>query len=127
MATIRQDYLIHAPVEEVWASLTESPIIEKWGAGPAMFTAEVDGEFSLWGGDIYGKNTKVEPHKLLVQEWYSTSTPEQKYTVSFKLERVDSATNITLTHKDVIADDEADFAEGWASFYFEPIKALLEK
>ncbi len=126
MTTIQQEYSIHAPLEEVWASLTKASIIEKWGAGPATFVAEVDGKFSLWGGDIYGKNTKVEPQKLLVQEWYSTSTPEQKYTVSFMLEKIESATKVTLIHENVLLQDEEDFAEGWASFYFEPIKALLE-
>jgi len=35
--------------------------IEGWGAGPAKMDEKVGTEFSLWDGEVWGKNIKVIP------------------------------------------------------------------
>ena len=69
MKTIKQTYLINAPLENVWQSLVDPKIIDDWGGGPAKMSEENGTEFSLWGGDIHGKNIEVIPNKKLVQDW----------------------------------------------------------
>lgn len=55
MKTIKQTYLINASRQDVWQALIDPVIIDKWGGGPARMNDRVGTEFSLWGGDIYGK------------------------------------------------------------------------
>lgn len=126
MSTIKQIYIIKASTNKVWDALTKTELIEKWTAGPAKFDAREGGKFSLWGGDIDGTNTKVVPGKLLQEDWYSHSTSDRCYKVSFSLNEKDGVTTVTLLHKGVADNEEKDFANGWRDYYFEPIKKLLE-
>ena len=66
--TINQEYVIDSPAAEVWNALTNTDYIEKWGGGPIKMDDKVGSEFSLWGGDIHGKNIEVVENKKLVQE-----------------------------------------------------------
>lgn len=56
MKTIKQTYLIKASLQDVWQALIDPVIIAKWGGGPAQMNDKVGTEFTLWGGEIYGKN-----------------------------------------------------------------------
>lgn len=60
MKTIKQTYQINAPSSRVWQALIDPKIIDKWGGGPAHMNDKVGTEFTLWGGDIYGKNLRLE-------------------------------------------------------------------
>ena len=122
---IQQKYLIKAPVEKVWAALTDEKIINKWGGGPVKFDKKVGGKFSFWGGDIWGKNLEIEENKRLVQEWYGGDWKKPSK-VTFKLMGDDDKTIVDLEHKDVPAGEEADFADGWKRYYVGEIKKLLE-
>ena len=126
MLTIEQNYSINAPAEKVWDALTSTELMEKWGAGPVKFDARVGGKFSLWGGDIDGTNTKVEPNKLLEQDWYSHSTSDRRYKVSFSLHEKAGVTEVKVVHEGVTDSEFQDFADGWRDYYFDPIKQLLE-
>jgi uncharacterized protein YndB with AHSA1/START domain len=132
MNTIHKTYEIKAPIAKVWQALTDPELINAWGAGPdAKMGAEEGAEFSLWGGDIHGKNTKVEPEKLLVQDWYGDSDWDEPSKVTFALSDDNGVTTVALTHENFPLDeDKSDidsFASGWDDYYMEPIKQLLEK
>ena len=126
MKQIDQTYSIKAPIDKVWQALTDAKLGEQWGAGPAAFDLKEGGEFSYWGGDIHGTNTKIVANKLLEQDWYGEDRPEHCYKVSFELNEVGGATTVHLIHADVPDEEAEDFEEGWKDFYFDPIKELLE-
>ena len=130
MKIIEQRYLIHATPEKVWDALTNPRTIEMWGAGPAKMSAEVGFEFSLWGGEVYGRNVKVanpeKGEKKLVQEWYGGEW-EYPSIVTFIINADDHSTEVILKHKDLPEDEVKSFAEGWKDFYMGPIKKLLER
>ena len=127
---IKQRYLIKAPLEKVWSALTNSEIIGKWGAGPAIMKAEAGFEFSLWGGDIWGKNLEVvnpeKGEKKMVQEWYGGEW-EVPSIVTLKLNDSNDYTEVILEHKNVPKDEVKDIAAGWKDYYLGPLKKLLEK
>ena len=126
MHLIQQDYIIKASLTEVWKALTDASMAEKWGAGPAKMDATEGGEFSYWGGDIHGINTKVVPEKLLEQDWYGHDNPEWKYKVTFTFKADGDATVVHLLYAGNILDEQKDIAD-WRDYYFEPIRKLLEK
>lgn len=126
MKTITQTYLINADVDKVWQALTDHKIIEKWGGGPAKMDSAVGTKFTLWGGDIHGKNIKVVKNKALVQDW-SSGDWEKPSKVTFTLTPQDDGVKVDLLHEDV-PDREADeITDGWKQYYLGPLKDLLEK
>jgi activator of HSP90 ATPase len=115
-----------APVGKVWQALVDSKMIDSWGGGPAKISDKAGSSFSLWGGDIHGKNLEVEKNKKLVQEWFSGGwkTPSK---VSFMLKEEKEGTRLDLLHENVPDAEEKDIAEGWDVYYLGEIKKLLEK
>ena len=125
MKTIKQTYLINAPITKVWQALVNPKIIEEWGGGEAKMSDKVNFEFSLWNGDIHGRNTEVVHHKKIVQEWMSGKWDEYSK-VTFILSEEQGKTKVELVHEGV-PDNEADEIEdGWKSYYMNPLKKLLE-
>lgn len=125
MQTIKQTYLINSSVEKVWQALTDPKIIERWGAGPAEMDNKEDTEFKLWGGDIFGKNTKVIINQLLEQNWYAGDW-DKPSKVIIKLTAKENQTQIDLTHKDVPKEEFEGIADGWKKYYFGPLKTTVE-
>jgi len=124
MKTIQLEYKIKAPVAAVWRALTDPVVINQWGAGPAKMSAYLE-DFSIWGGDIHGKNIEVVDYKLLVQDWYSDDwTLPSK--VTFTLLTDKDNTVVKLLHEFFPEDRYKDLKEGWEQFYLRPIKKLLE-
>jgi activator of HSP90 ATPase len=126
MKVIKQLHHINAPLEKVWQALTDPKDIDSWGGGPAKMSAKEGTSFSLWGGDIHGKNLEVIGNKKLVQEWFSGDWKKPSK-VSFTLKEDKGKTTVSLLHEDVPDDEEADIAEGWDIYYLGEIKKLLEK
>ena len=44
---IRKTYVIGAPVDDVWAALTDPEVIVRWGGGPVVMSAEPGFAFSM--------------------------------------------------------------------------------
>lgn len=126
MKTIRQSYTVHAPLQRVWRALIDPVVIDAWGGGPAHMNEKVGTKFTLWGGDIYGKNMKVVQNKELVQQWFGGKW-EKPSTVTFTLKESSDKTEIDLLHVDVPDEEVKDIAEGWKIYYLGPLKKLLEK
>lgn len=83
-------------------------------------------EFSLWGGDIFGKNIRVIKNKKLVQEWYGGKWDKPSI-VTFDLNEKDSVTTVKLTHKDIPDNEFKDIESGWKDYYMLPLKEFVEK
>lgn len=125
MKHITQTYYIKASKEKVWQALVDQKIITKWGGGPAKMS-EKTGPFSLWGGDIHGKNVRVVKEKELVQDWYGGDWEEASI-VEFKLSEKNGTTRVTLAHKNIPDTEAKDIAEGWKDYYMVPLKELVEE
>jgi len=125
MNKILQTYKIKADVEEIWQALVDPKIIKKWGAGPAKMSEKIGFKFSLWGGDIIGKNIEVKKKKLLKQEW-SQPDWEKPSLVKFVLTSTKNITTVKLTHTNFPIKEEKDLKNGWKDYYLGAIKELLE-
>ena len=130
MKTIKQAYFIKSSLSKVWGALTDPKQIDKWGGGPSKMNDKLDTKFSLWGGSIWGTNTKVIPEKELVQDWYSDSNNrkwESPSIVTFQLKENKDGVNLFLLHDNVPDADEKDINAGWKIYYLGPLKEYLEK
>lgn len=125
MSTITQKYKIRAPLERVWQALVDPEVIREWSGASAVMDDQVGTEFSLWAGDITGKNVKVEMMQELVQEWRyrGWKTPS---IVTFRFNKDDDETNVELLHENVPEKSAKSIAQGWQTEYLGPVKKLLE-
>ncbi len=127
MKTIKQEYLIDAPVEKVWKALVDPKQIGEWGAGPNVKMNEnVGTKFSLWGGDVHGENTKVVENRVLEQDWFGGDWDEPSK-VKFTLSDEDGKTKIELVHENIPDNETKDIDDGWRRYYLGPLKDYLEK
>ncbi len=125
MKTIKQIYKIKAPVDRVWQALVDPALIEKWGGGPANM-APIEGyEFTLWGGDVHGKNLKVEDYKLLIQDWADNDLPTPT-PVEFSLSVKDNHTVVVMKQTNIPESRIDDLTDGWKRYYLGPLKKLVE-
>ena len=125
MKSLTQSYKIQAQIEDVWNALVDNKTIDGWGGGPADMSEEVDKEFTLWDGSIFGKNTEVIPGEKLVQDWFGGEW-EEPSVVTFTLEQ-DGDDTVVLLQQDNIPDEEFDDIEqGWLEYYMGPMKVYLE-
>lgn len=122
---ISQRYLIDASVEDVWHALTSKKLIEQWSQAPAKMSSKEGSEFSLWGGDIYGTNTKVVKNHLLEQDWFANdwATPSK---VAISLSDTPDGALVEVSHTDLPAAEVKEFEKGWQEFYFDPLATLVE-
>lgn len=130
MKTIKQTYQITAPIEMVWEALVDPKHIDKWGGGPSIMDGKAGTKFSLWGGSIWGRNTKVAPGKKLVQDWYSENEEEKwknASIVTFELYKELDCTKLELIHENIPNSDAKNIDEGWKDYYLGPLKEYVEK
>ena len=125
MKIIRQVYKIKAPVEKVWEAFVNPREIEKWGGGSAKMEGKAGFKFSLWGGEIFGVNTKVVKNKLLEQDWYGGKW-EAPSKVKFEFTYKDNVTSVVLMHSAMPASETDNLADGWKDYYMGPMKEYLE-
>jgi uncharacterized protein YndB with AHSA1/START domain len=126
MKTIKKKYLINAPSDKVWKALTDPDMIDDWGAGKAKMSEQVGFEFSLWGGDIHGKNIEVVPGKKLKQEWEAGEW-ESPSILTITLNQTGKTAEIELLHENIPDSEAPEIEEGWDSYYMSPLKEYVEK
>jgi activator of HSP90 ATPase len=120
MKTFKKIFKINAEPSDIYSALTNPYTIELWSRYPATMSEIPGSEFSLWEGDITGKNLEFVRDKKVVQEWYFG---EQKgksiVTITIQADREDSL--VTVEHTNIPDEDFADIAEGWREYYFGAI------
>ena len=126
MKDFKQYFIIPATPEEVYMSLTNPFTIELWSGYPAKMNDKPNTEFSLWEGDITGKNIEFELNKKIVQEWYFGDQTQQSL-VTIKLFENKKGTQIELIHTNIPDEDYDNIIEGWKEFYFGAIKTFFEE
>jgi len=120
MQTITQTHFVNATPEEVFLAITNPLTIELWSGYPAVMEATENFEFSLFEGEIAGRNIKVVPGQQVVQEWYFGDHEEQSI-VTIDLTPAKNKTRVDITHTNVPDEVFEEFKEGWRNYYWRPI------
>jgi activator of HSP90 ATPase len=120
MKTFKKTFKINAEPSDVYSALTNPYTIELWSGYPAVMSEVPGSEFSLWEGDITGKNLEFIKDKKVMQEWYFGGQAEKSIvTISIQSDRENS--QVTVEHTNIPDKDFADIAEGWREYYFGAI------
>ncbi|MBA4321727.1 MAG: ATPase [Odoribacter sp.] len=120
MKTFKKTFKINAEPSDIYSALTNPYTIALWTGYPAVMSEEPGSEFSLWDGDITGKNLEFIKDKKVVQEWYFGDQPEKStVTITIHSDKGDSA--VTVEHINIPDEDFADIADGWSEYYIGAI------
>ncbi len=120
MKTFKKTFKINAEPSDVYSAITNPYTIELWSGYPAIMNAEPGSEFSMWEGDITGKNLEFVQDKKVVQEWYFGDQPEKSIvTITILPDRENSLVTVEQSN---IPDEEFDgMADGWREYYIGAI------
>jgi activator of HSP90 ATPase len=117
MKDYKKYYILPASPEDVYHALTTQVTLELWTGDPAEMSTLPGSEFSLWDGNIVGKNLAFDEGKKIVQQWYFGDQPEESI-VTINLHPHKQGTSIELIHTNIPDGDYADIVEGWDGAYF---------
>jgi uncharacterized protein YndB with AHSA1/START domain len=119
---------LRATPERVFKALTDPQDLMSWWGGEGKLTgAHVNlrpgGEYRLefllpdgQTGWVKGQYQVVEPPRRVVKTWFSSSHPDLRNTVEFRLEPAPGGTRLTLVHSGLADRPDAygEYEKGWA-------------
>ncbi|MDQ8006455.1 MAG: SRPBCC domain-containing protein [Pedobacter sp.] len=126
MKTFKKYILLPAPPEEVYLGLTKAQSIQLWTGAEVEFEEEAGTEFSLWDGDIVGKNLEFEPNKKIVQQWYFGEDNEPSI-VTIKLHHDKKGTSLEFVQTNIPEEDYKEFTEGITEYYLGGLIDFFEE
>jgi activator of HSP90 ATPase len=120
MKTFKKSFKINAEPSDVYSAITNPYTIALWSGYPAEMSTQPGSEFSLWEGDITGKNIEFIQDKKVVQEWYFGDQVEKSIvTIIIIPDRENSS--VTVEHTNIPDEEFGEIAEGWREYYIGAI------
>lgn len=125
MKDYRQTIHIRVSREEVFNAITNPLTIELWSGYPAVIEPRADTEFSLFDGDITGRNLAVDAPVMLEQEWDFGEQPAASI-VCIELTEDSGKTKVELHHSNIPDEAYENISLGWREYYLGALKSYLE-
>ncbi|MDK2979449.1 MAG: hypothetical protein PWP52_2163 [Bacteroidales bacterium] len=126
MRDYKRYYTIPATPEEIFIALTNPFTIELWSGYKAIMDDKEGTEFTLWDGDISGKNLTIEKDKKIVQEWYF-GEQDNRSIVTIKIHEKNKGAQIELNHTNIPDEVYDNIIKGWDEYYFGALKTFFEE
>ena len=127
--TIEQTVTFKASPHDVYEALMDSDKHARFTGAKASISREVGGEFSAYDGALSGSNIELVPDAKIVQSWRGSDegwAPGHYSTATFLLESMDGGTRLTFVQTGVPEKSFEDISEGWQTYYWAPMKQMLE-
>ena len=124
---IHQEIRFKASPQKIYATLTSGKEFGRFTGAPADIAAVEGGAFSLFGGQITGRNIELAANQGIVQAWRAGAWPKGVYSiVRFGLEKEGDGTKLTLDQA-AFPDGAAEHLEGgWHKMYWEPLRSYVD-
>jgi activator of HSP90 ATPase len=124
---IKQTATFKAAPHAIYEALMDERKHAAFTGGDAKISRKVGGKFTIYGGDIEGKNLELVPDQKIVQTWRYSDWPEGHYSIAtFALEPTEKGTRLIFTQTDVPDEKYEDIKQGWKDYYWAPMKVMLE-
>lgn len=125
MPDYKKYYIVPEEPSIVYQALVNPLTLSLWTGFPAYMSEEVGDEFSLWDGNIVGRNLAFEAGKMIKQEWYFGEREEESI-VTIKLHPHKKGSSVELQHTNIPEEDFEAMVEGWDSTYFADLIDFYE-
>jgi len=126
---IEQKVFFKASPDDVYDALLDPKKHADFTGSPATTSDKKGAKFTAWDGYVSGKNLELVKGKKIIQEWKTTEWPDgypaSRLEITLTTKR--GGTELEMTHLKVPAEQVADYASGWKSSYWAPLKEYLAK
>ncbi|MFN0203882.1 MAG: SRPBCC domain-containing protein [Bacteroidia bacterium] len=125
MKALLKEHKIHAPKQMVYAALTQIDLLAAWSRDSVEMDTRVGGEFSLWGGTVFGRNVELSPDKI-VQTWQEDNWDEPSKVI-ITLKENNGVTTMQVLHNHIPDSSFIAVNRGWELDYLRPLKEFVEE
>jgi activator of HSP90 ATPase len=124
MKEFKKYFKLNASAADLYNALTNPAMIEIWTGEAAEMSTEPGSEFSLWDGEIVGRNIEFVQDQKIVQSWYFGEDVESIVTIKLHLDK--QGTNVEVHQTNIPDEAYENIAEGWESDYFGSLSELFD-
>lgn len=125
---IHQTVSIKAPVSVVYKALLDSRQHSRITGSKAVIGSKPGSPFSVWEGGIHGITLRLIPEKKIVQAWRNEEWPKDHYSVaSFSFQKAGKGTKLVFDQYGVPTNEYRGISAGWKTYYWTPMRHMLEK
>jgi activator of HSP90 ATPase len=124
--SLHREAEFHASPQRIYEVLLDSKQFAACTGMPAEIDSKEGGGFSMFGGQIVGRNVELVPNQRIVQAWRPAHWDPGIYSiVRFELKPQGSETLLILDHTGFPEGDFDHLSSGWQNHYLEPLKKFL--
>jgi activator of HSP90 ATPase len=124
--SIHQEVDFAAGPRRIYEALLDSKQFTAFTGRPAEIDPREGGAFSLFGGQISGRNIELVPNGRIVQAWRPASWDQGIYSIArFELVPKDSGTTIVFDHTGFPEGKYDGLLSGWNGHYWGPLAKFL--
>jgi activator of HSP90 ATPase len=124
--SLHQEIGLKAAPQRIYEILLDSRQFTAFTGLPAEIDPKAGGPFSMFGGQIVGRNVELVPATRIVQAWRPSHWDPGIYSiVRFELKPEDPGVKVILDHTGFPEGDYDHLFEGWNSHYWQPLAKYL--
>ena len=112
-----------ASPHRIYAALLDSKIFTTFSGSAAVIDPAPGGAFSMFNGQITGRNVELVPYERIVQAWRPGSWAPGIYSIAkFEFRAQGAQTKVILDHTGFPEGKFAGLDSGWYEHYWNPLK-----
>jgi activator of HSP90 ATPase len=124
--SLHEEIELKAAPQRIYDVLLDAKQFAAFTAMPAEIDPKPGGAFSMFGGQITGRNIELVPGQRIVQAWRPTHWDPGIYSiVAFVFKPKAGGTLVVLDHKGFPEGDFDHLEWGWHNHYWDPLKKFL--
>ena len=124
--SLHQEIDLPASAQRIYAALLDSKQFAAFSGLAATIDPAPGGAFSMFGGQVTGRNVELVPDQRIVQAWRPGSWAPGVYSIAkFEFRPQGSGTEVILDHTGFPEGKFAGLDSGWHEHYWEPLKKFF--
>ena len=124
--SLHEEIELKAAPQRIYEVLLDAKQFAAFTGMPAEIDAKPGGAFSMFGGQIVGRNVELVANQRIVQAWRPSHWDPGIYSIAaFAFKPTGGGTLVILDHKGFPEGDFEHLEWGWHNHYWEPLKKFL--
>jgi activator of HSP90 ATPase len=124
--SLHEEVELKSTPQRIYEVLLDAKQFAAFTGMPAEIDPKPGGAFSMFGGQIVGRNVELVPNQRIVQAWRPTHWDPGIYSIAaFAFKPKAGGTLVVLDHKGFPEGDFDHLEWGWHNHYWEPLKKFL--
>jgi activator of HSP90 ATPase len=124
--SLHQEVVLKASPARIYDILLSSKLFAAFSGSPAEIDPSAGGAFSMFDGQIAGRNVELVPAQRIVQAWRPAHWDQGVYSiVRFDLSPRDATCSVVLDHYGFPQGEYDHLSRGWKAHYWDRLEKFL--